>query len=72
MTSLLDTSRIYAAPSAGGLLAPIEALRVRLARYNRYRTTVRELSDLSDRALADLGLRRNMIRPVARTMVYGD
>jgi uncharacterized protein YjiS (DUF1127 family) len=43
----------------------------RVADYRAYRRTVRELSDLSGRDLADLGLHRSEIRRVAHDSVYG-
>ena len=46
------------------------AARTRFAQYRVYRQTVRELSALSDRNLADLGLSRSMIRSVARETAY--
>jgi len=41
------------------------------AAWFAYRRTVRELSDLSNRDLADLGLHRSEIRRVAHDSVYG-
>ena len=38
----------------------------RIQRWRRYRTTVRELQNLSSRELQDLGLSRGDIRRVAR------
>jgi uncharacterized protein YjiS (DUF1127 family) len=38
----------------------------RIYAYRRYRETIRELSALSDRELADLGFSRFEIRDVAR------
>jgi len=56
----------------------LDALRVaagaaaqNVAAWMSYRRTVRELSDLSNRDLADLGLNRSEIRRVARDSVYG-
>jgi uncharacterized protein YjiS (DUF1127 family) len=43
----------------------------RLARYRQYRTTVDELSHLSDRELADFGMDRGNIHAIAREHVYG-
>ncbi|SDJ93827.1 DUF1127 domain-containing protein [Aliiruegeria lutimaris] len=51
--------------------APIEALRVNLQKRKIYRQTYCELSSLSDRALADLGLSRSMIKSLAREAAYG-
>ncbi len=50
---------------ATGLASLIEAAKFRFARYRVYRQTVNELSELSDRELADLGLHRSMIRRLA-------
>ncbi|MFD0980821.1 DUF1127 domain-containing protein [Tropicimonas aquimaris] len=52
------------------LTGVLGAARTRLAQYRLYRQTVRELSSLSDRNLADLGLSRSMIRGVARETAY--
>ncbi|MDV7145742.1 DUF1127 domain-containing protein [Tropicimonas sp. TH_r6] len=57
--------------SASWLSAPIATYRVRMEQYRTYRRTVRELSGLSDRALADLGLSRAMIKSLAREAAYG-
>ncbi len=50
---------------ATGLASLIEASKTRFVRYRVYRRTVNELSELSNRELADLGLHRSMIRRVA-------
>ena len=41
------------------------------AQYRVYRTTIRELSALSDRDLADLGLSRSMIADIAHEAAFG-
>lgn len=65
MTMMTDTgaqrSAIFTAPTA-----MIASLRTRFERYRLYRRTVGELSALSNRELADLGLSRAMIRGLAR------
>ncbi|WGW02319.1 DUF1127 domain-containing protein [Tropicibacter oceani] len=45
-------------------------LKARMARRSVYKTTLRELSSLSDRELNDLGLSRSMIRRVAYQAAY--
>ena len=47
------------------------SVKQRMAEQALYRTTVRELSDMSGRELADLGLHRSEIRRVAFDSVYG-
>ena len=47
-----------------GLFARLEA---RIAYWRRYRATVAELGDLTDRQLADIGISRGNIAAVART-----
>lgn len=51
------------------------ALKVELAekaaKRKVYRTTLKELSDLSDRDLTDLGLSRSMIKGIALEAAYG-
>ncbi|MFT4014822.1 MAG: DUF1127 domain-containing protein [Paracoccus sp. (in: a-proteobacteria)] len=46
-------------------------LRNYMARRAVYRQTVRELSDLNARELADLGISRSMIRSVAHEAAWG-
>ena len=49
----------------------LKALAERHARYAVYRETVTELSALSDRELADIGINRAQIRSVAMEHAYG-
>jgi uncharacterized protein YjiS (DUF1127 family) len=48
----------------------IHALVERVRAWARYRLTVRELSDLSDRDLSDLGISRTEIESVARRHAF--
>lgn len=52
------------------VLASVENLVARVARYRMYRQTVTELAGLTDRELADLGLHRSMIKRIAIQAVY--
>ena len=49
---------------------PDASLRERNARRRLYRETLRELGQLSNRELSDLGLHRSMIRRVAWQAAY--
>ncbi|WP_377069429.1 DUF1127 domain-containing protein [Roseovarius ramblicola] len=53
------------------LRATAHAATQHASAWMAYRRTVRELSGLSNRDLADLGLHRSEIRRVARDSVYG-
>jgi uncharacterized protein YjiS (DUF1127 family) len=44
----------------------VTTLAKRLRRWSRYRATVRELSQLTDRGLSDLGIARGEIRFIAK------
>ena len=48
----------------------IERNRKTLELHNKYRNTYRELSMLSDRDLADIGINRSMIEQIAFDHVY--
>ncbi len=56
------------AEAGNGLFARASAW---FADYKLYRRTVEELSQLSDRELADLGISRLSIGDIARESVYG-
>lgn len=51
-------------------LGLIEELSARFARFRLYRRTVNELSSLTARELADLGLHRSMIKRIAYQAAY--
>ncbi|MEN8889062.1 MAG: DUF1127 domain-containing protein [Celeribacter marinus] len=61
-----------AAPGFAGITSFFAGLSERYARYNVYRETMNELSELSDRDLADLGLARSTIKSVAFEAAYGN
>jgi uncharacterized protein YjiS (DUF1127 family) len=48
----------------------ITRLETRIGSWLRYRDTVSELGDLTDRQLEDLGILRSQIEPVARAAAY--
>lgn len=48
----------------------LHGLQTRFQQYRMYRNTLNELSGLSDRDLADLGLCRSMLRRVSYQAVY--
>ena len=60
--SVLTLNRPHGLPSLTGWFKAVQA---RADRYRRFRRTLNELSDLSNRDLADLGLTRSMLKRVA-------
>jgi len=59
--------------SAVNIASPVgflDALLVKFVRYRLYRQTVNELSALTSRDLADLGLNRSEIKRVAYQAAY--
>jgi uncharacterized protein YjiS (DUF1127 family) len=67
-----DTNRTHAAgASLWDRVADLRAdFAERAAKYRLYRATLNELSSLTDRDLADLGLHREIIADVAREAAY--
>lgn len=62
------TGRTDSTSTIGTLFAD---LKRGIAQRNAYHRTVRELSHLSDHALADLGMSRGQITTVAHKAIYG-
>ncbi|WP_264212998.1 DUF1127 domain-containing protein [Leisingera thetidis] len=59
--------------SAVSIASPVgflDSLMVKFVRYRLYRRTVNELSELTARDLADLGLNRSEIKRVAYQAAY--
>lgn len=58
-----------------GIRARLSALATaygeRMARYRLYRSTLRELAELNDRELVDLGIHRSQIEAIALESAYG-
>ena len=63
--AVTSTNSAHKGASTFGFASLVEAAKIRFARYRAFRQTVNELSELSDRELADLGLHRSMIRRLA-------
>ena len=65
MAYAVDTPRVSALPTSW-ISEMIEALKMRRAYRAAYMSTFKELSSMTDRELADIGLTRQMIRETAR------
>jgi uncharacterized protein YjiS (DUF1127 family) len=50
-------------------MIPLKSISEKLAAWRRYRDAVRELSELSDRELDDIGIRRGDIEFIVRRSV---
>ncbi len=64
-------SRADRAEITGRLSATLKNIGVRFDQYRVYRRTHAELSALSNRDLADLGINRSMITSIATEAAYG-
>ena len=53
------------------MVAAFQRIQENRARYAVYRQTLRELNNLTDRDLNDLGIHRSMITSVATEAAYG-
>ncbi|MDB5660025.1 MAG: hypothetical protein JWS10_2640 [Cypionkella sp.] len=60
--------QVSASDRITGIFASISAM---LARRRIYDRTIRELRQLSDRELSDLGIARSLIGEIAREAAYG-
>lgn len=58
------------APIGARVADLLNGLRARRAQYSVYRTTLRELQNLSERELNDLGINRANIRSIAYQAAY--
>jgi uncharacterized protein YjiS (DUF1127 family) len=52
-------------------MTPLKSISEKFAAWRRYRDAVRELSQLSDRELDDIGIRRGDIEFIVRRSVVG-
>jgi uncharacterized protein YjiS (DUF1127 family) len=52
-------------------MTPFKTISEKLNAWRRYREAVRELSQLSDRELTDIGIRRGEIEDIVRRSVVG-
>ncbi len=66
-----NTTRNGTSSLSDRLVAVLGSLKASLAQRRVYSRTVYELSGLTDRELADLGIHRSMIADIAREAAYG-
>lgn len=55
----------------GSLVSRFNSMRARYVQWRLYRTTLNELTALSDRDLADIGINRGELRALAMETAYG-
>ena len=71
MAYTTHNDRALGGASLGQTLSTLKAnLAQRFAQFRAYRTTLNELSQLSDRELADMGIHRANIGAIARDAAY--
>jgi uncharacterized protein YjiS (DUF1127 family) len=66
-----SVSRAASGGIAERLFALLKTIKTSIARRQKYQTTLRELNALTDRELADLGIRRSLIATIAHEAAYG-
>lgn len=71
MAFTTDTSATGAISLRDRIVARIDAARADFAKYRLYRKTLVELSALTDRDLADMGMHRSAIQGIAMEAAYG-
>lgn len=68
--SMITEQSHASAPRDGWVRNGLHRLVERYTQYTRYRSTLIELRNLTDRELADLGLSRAMLPRIAEQAVY--
>lgn len=68
----VNTTRAVQSSIVSRVLAGASSIIAVLRKRQTYLTTLRELSDLSDRELSDLGIHRAMLPEIAREAAYGN
>jgi len=69
--AILNQINTHKSFSTGGVAQMIQVAREKFVQYRLYRETLNELSALSGRELADLGLNRSMLKHIALEAAYG-
>jgi uncharacterized protein YjiS (DUF1127 family) len=67
----MNTTRSGTATISDRLNSVLQSVRAAFARRRLYNQTVRELANLSDRDLSDLGIHRSSISEIAFEAAYG-
>ena len=68
---MLQRGRPVPAGNGVQICSPLKTISEKLATWRRYREAVRELSQLSNRELDDIGIRRGDIEFIVRRSVAG-
>ncbi|MES2434255.1 MAG: DUF1127 domain-containing protein [Pseudomonadota bacterium] len=67
----VNTTRAVSATASDRISGVFAAISAMLARRRVYDRTIRELRQLTDRELSDLGIARSLITEIAREAAYG-
>jgi len=72
MAYMTNTRGAVRSDFLGRISAFVTTAKTRMEQHRTFRRTVSELTALSDRELADLGINRSMIRSIATEAAYGE